>query len=94
LIDEPELGLHPDAIELVGGMTKSAAQSAQILIATQSALLVDQFEPGDILVLERHGRTSSLTRLEAEPLEAWLEEYSLGELWRKNLYSARSSTNG
>ena len=89
MVDEPELGLHPYAIELIGGMTKSASTRAQLLVATQSATLVDQFEPEDVVVLERRGRTSSLTRLEAGPLEEWLETYSLGELWRKNLYGGR-----
>jgi predicted ATPase len=89
LLDEPELGLHPHAISLIGGMLKSASAATQIVLATQSAVLVDQFEPEDVVVVERQGRSSALSRLEPEPLAGWLEQYSLGELWQKNLFGGR-----
>jgi predicted ATPase len=89
ILDEPELGLHPYAISVVGGMIKRVAAYAQVIVATQSATLVDQFAPGDVVVVEREGRRSSLRRLDAEALAVWLEEYSLGELWLKNVIGGR-----
>jgi predicted ATPase len=89
ILDEPELGLHPYAISIVGGMVKRVAAHAQVIAATQSATLVDQFAPEDIVVVERDGRRSSLRRLVAGELSAWLEEYSLGDLWLKNVIGGR-----
>lgn len=89
ILDEPELGLHPYAISVVGGMIKRVAALVQVMVATQSATLVDQFAPEDMVVVERRGRTSSLRRLDPEALAAWLEEYSLGELWLKNVLGGR-----
>ncbi|MCU0684707.1 MAG: AAA family ATPase [Polyangiaceae bacterium] len=89
ILDEPELGLHPYAISLVGGMIKRVAAHSQVIVATQSPTLVDQFDAGDVVVVERDGRRSSLRRLEPESLAAWLEEYSLGELWLKNVLGGR-----
>ncbi len=89
ILDEPELGLHPYAISIVGGMIKRVAAHAQVIVATQSATLVDQFAPEDVVVVEREGRRSSLRRLDAEQLAVWLEEYSLGELWLKNVLGGR-----
>ncbi len=89
LLDEPELGLHPHAIDLIGGVIRSASASAQIFVATQSAVLVDKFSPEDVVIVERRGRASSMERLDPVPLADWLEEYSLGELWQKNLFGGR-----
>ena len=89
ILDEPELGLHPSAINIVGGLIKSASTRTQIIIATQSTRLVDCFEPEDIVVVERDRRASTFKRLEPEPLEAWLEDYSLSELWEKNIIGGR-----
>lgn len=87
--DEPELGLHPYAISVVAGMLQSVSQHSQVILATQSAMLVDQFEPEDIIVVERKGRPSEFRRLESQHLKDWLEEYSLGELWEKNVLGGR-----
>ena len=89
ILDEPELGLHPYAISIVGGMIKRVAAHAQVIVATQSATLVDQFVPEDVIVVEREGRRSTLRRLSAGALAVWLEEYSLGELWLKNVIGGR-----
>jgi len=85
VLDEPELGLHPHAIEVVAGLLRSASQHTQIFVATQSAALVDAFEPKDVVVVEREGRESRFRRLAEPDLRDWLEDYSLGELWRKNV---------
>lgn len=89
ILDEPELGLHPSAINIVGGLINSASTRTQIIIATQSTRLIDCFAPEDIVIVERDRRTSTFIRLEPEPLEAWLEDYSLSELWEKNVIGGR-----
>ncbi|NUO01444.1 MAG: AAA family ATPase [Saprospiraceae bacterium] len=84
-IDEPELGLHPAAIESIAGMIKTASRHCQLFISTQSPALVDMFEPEDIVVVERKERASVFKHLSSVDLERWLEEYSLSELWEKNV---------
>lgn len=87
VLDEPELGLHPSAIGYLAGMIKSASQHAQILIATQSQRMVDEFDLENIVVVEHDKRTHSTFfsyKTEAELVD-WLEEYSLSELWEKNV---------
>lgn len=84
-IDEPELGLHPAALEMVTGLIQSASRRAQLIVATQSAPLIDAFEPQDVVVTHRRETSSTFERLKAEQLAEWLEEYSLGELWEKNV---------
>lgn len=90
-LDEPELGLHPQAIGLVGGLVQEAATRVQIFIATQSPALLDHFEPRDIVVVDRKGRESTFRRLESHELDQWLESYSLSELWEKNIFGGRPS---
>lgn len=86
IIDEPELGLHPFAINKLAGMIKSASdQNCQIIISTQSINLVDNFEPEDIVTVDRFEDQSIFARLEKENLKTWLEDYSLGDLWQKNI---------
>ncbi len=87
--DEPELGLHPSAIALLASMMKSASVHNQIVVATQSVTFVNHFCPEDVVVVEREGDTSVFHRLEAEQIAGWLEEYSLGEVWEKNLVGGR-----
>ncbi|KKZ12133.1 MAG: chromosome segregation protein SMC [Candidatus Synechococcus spongiarum SP3] len=89
ILDEPELGLHPYAINVTGELIRSVAQTVQVIVATQSTLLIDCFEPEEIVVVERHGRGSSFKRLEEEPLTEWLKEYSISELWEKNVVGGR-----
>ncbi len=89
ILDAPELGLHPHAITTIAGLIKSASQSIQVIVATQSAMLLDAFEPRDVVVVERHARESTFHRLEPAELQSWLERYSLGELWDKNVLGGR-----
>ena len=84
-LDEPELGLHPYAIHILAALLKQVSQYTQIFVATQSPLLLDEFEPEQVVVVTRQGRESLLERKTREELAEWREEYSLGELWRKNL---------
>ena len=86
LLDEPELGLHPAAVSLVGGMIKSLSVDRQVIVATQSPLLVDVFELGEIIVLNsQDGRTEPRRLDDPDQYSDWLEEFTTGELWQKNL---------
>ncbi|HET6384816.1 MAG TPA: AAA family ATPase [Armatimonadota bacterium] len=85
ILDEPELGLHPFAVNIVAGLLRSAAVRKQVIIATQSVSLIDRFDLEQVIVVDRPGRASTYTRLNAEILSSWLEEYTLSELWEKNV---------
>ena len=84
-LDEPELGLHPAALEVLAGMAKAASQDCQIVFATQSSAFLDHFEPEDVVVVNSQDGSSEFQRLDAEKLEAWRSEYTLGEIWEKNV---------
>ena len=88
-IDEPELGLHPYAINIVGGLIRSLATRIQVVVATQSTQMIDCFEPNDVVIVERNRRCSSFRRLDADKLGDWLTDYSLSELWEKNVLGGR-----
>lgn len=89
LLDGPELGLHPMAIGLLANLVKAASIDSQVILSTQSATLLDYFEPDDLLVSERTDRQTSFRRIEAGALRVWLEDYSLGQLWEKNYLGGR-----
>ncbi|TDQ63890.1 putative ATPase [Maritalea mobilis] len=84
LLDEPELGLHPSAITVLGAMVRQASADAQVIISTQSPMLLDMFEPEEVVVVHNADGASTFKRLENSALENWLKEFSLGELWEKN----------
>ena len=92
LIDEPELGLHPYAITVLGALMRSASLEQQLIISTQSVELVNEFEPKDLIIVDKIGGSSRFKRLESASLTEWLEEYSLGELWKKNVLGCKLST--
>lgn len=89
VIDEPELGLHPAAIEKLAALVRVASHKAQVIIATQSSSFVSCFEPEDIVVVERKEGGTAFVRPNEERLASWLEDYSLGELWEKNLIGGK-----
>lgn len=89
LLDEPELGLHPTAIAVLAGMIRSLSTRRQIVIATQSSLLVDEFDLEEIQVLDLKDGQTHLRVLDADQYRERIEEYSTGELWRKNLLGGR-----
>jgi predicted ATPase len=89
LVDEPELGLHPYAIEMLAALIRHASTSTQVIVSTQSSLLLDHFGPEDVLVANRVGSATQITRLEPEVLSEWLKDYSLGQLWEKNEFAGR-----
>ena len=85
IIDEPELGLHPAAINKLGALIKRASRKSQLIVATQSVSVVDCFTPDDIIVVNRRDGQSTFDRLDTSMYATWLEEYSLGEVWEKNI---------
>ena len=89
LLDEPELGLHPSAITLVGDMIKALSTERQVIVATQSPLLVDAFSLDEIVVLELRGNHTEARQLDSEGYEHWLEDFTTGELWQKNILGGR-----
>jgi predicted ATPase len=89
LIDEPELGLHPYAITLLASLIKQASEASQVILSTQSSLLLDHFEPEDVLIADREDGGTVLHRLEPKRLDQWLQDYSLGQLWEKNEIGGR-----
>ena len=91
VIDEPELGLHPEAIRILGELIQDAAKRTQIIVATQSPLLLDQFSIEDIVVVNRKEGQSTFERLNLEDFNEWLNNYSVGELWSKNVIQGGTS---
>ena len=91
VIDEPELGLHPSAISILAGMIKKASAKAQVIVATQSPRLLDEFSADKVVVIERDEvkRTSVFKQLNSESLKAWEEEFTTSELWEKNVIGGR-----
>jgi predicted ATPase len=89
LVDEPELGLHPHAITLLASLVKQVSQQTQVILSTQSSLLLDHFQPEDVLVADRVEGQTQFTRLDSARLSTWLEDYSLGQLWEKNELGGR-----
>jgi len=88
-IDEPELGLHPAAIEVVCALISSVSVSHQVIVSTQSPAVLNYFEPEDVIVTERKDGATTLRRLVREDLASWLEDYSLSELYDKNVLGGR-----
>lgn len=89
IIDEPELGLHPYAISILASLMKSFSVDKQLIVSTQSVTLINHFEPKDIVVTDKINNASVLRRLDNKELDEWKDEYSLGEIWEKNIIGGR-----
>ena len=85
IIDEPELGLHREAIGILSELIQDAAKRTQVIVATQSAALINHFSIEDIIVVNRRDGQSTFERLDEKDFTVWLEDYSVGELWAKNV---------
>jgi predicted ATPase len=85
IVDEPELGLHPLALTLVAGLIRAASVKVQVIVTTQSAAFLDQFSVDEVIVVDSAQGASQFRRLGPDELAEWLEEYSVGELWQKNV---------
>ena len=90
IIDEPELGLHPFALSTIANLMKQVSNHTQIIVATQSPTFLDYFDPASIIVIDREQDRSVFKRLEQNQLTEWLKEYTLGELWQKNVLGGSS----
>lgn len=84
-IEEPELGLHPDILPYIAELLVSASTRTQLVVTTHSRMLVDALtdHPESIVVCSKEAGESRLERLDAEALGAWLDKYTLGDLWSK-----------
>lgn len=91
LIDEPELGLHPFALSVLADLFRQAREERQVIVSTQSVELVDELDPEDVVVVGRKDGASWFERLDPEPLREWLQDYSLGGLWKMNVLGGRPS---
>jgi predicted ATPase len=89
IIDEPELGLHPYAITLLGSLLRSASTRMQVIVSTQSVPLVNEFSIDDLIIVEREKGATVFKRLDEKAFETWLDDYSVGELWEKNILGGR-----
>lgn len=91
IIDEPELGLHPYAVAQLVDIVKDASLHAQIVLATQSPALIDGFDVSDVTVVERddENQCTTIKRLSPDTLSEWLQDYTLSELWDKNVIGGR-----
>lgn len=94
IIDEPELGLHPVAIDILSEMLNNASNSAQIFLTTQSERLINHFEPKNIIVIDRkkdiNGRYySAFNKLSEDSLKSWTDEYSISDMWDSNIIGGR-----
>ena len=89
LIDEPELGLHPYAIAVLADIFKQVAEQRQLIVSTQSVELVNELNPQDIIVVDQENDASTFKRFTEEELAGWLEQYSMGELWKRNVLGGR-----
>lgn len=89
IVDEPELGLHPTAIAKLAGMIKSAAaKGCQVVIATQSTDLISHFLPEDIITVDQINGETQFKRLREEELHLWLEDYTIDDLWKRNIITS------
>ncbi|MFC0628826.1 AAA family ATPase [Kribbella deserti] len=89
VLDEPELGLHPFAIHQLASLLRRAAKDRRVVAATQSVTLLEQFSVEEVAIVERTTNGTSIHRPDPGALTQWLADYSVGELWEKNLLGGR-----
>ncbi|MCU0286537.1 MAG: AAA family ATPase, partial [Acidobacteria bacterium] len=85
IVDEPELGLHPYALNVIASLFSKASHHTQVLIGTQSSTFLNNFNPEDVIVVNRDDMESQFMRPDPAKLAEWLEDYNLGEVWEKNI---------
>jgi hypothetical protein len=92
IVDEPKLGFHPYALNVIASLFRKASHHTQVLISTQSSSFLDNFDPEDIIVVDRERQESRFSRPDPEALRAWLDDYTLGEVWEKNVIGGGPQT--
>jgi len=85
LLDEPELGLHPFAMQLLASLMRSASEKTQIIVSTQSVTLANQFGWQDMVIVDQVDNASIFRRLEESEVTHWLQQYKLGDVWEMNV---------
>ncbi len=87
IIDEPELGLHPAAINKLAELVKRVSLKSQVILSTQSTNLVNCFDVKDIIVVDRADNQSVFRHLREDELAKWIDNYdlSISDLWEKNM---------
>jgi len=88
-LTEPELGLHPYAISVLADIFKQVSKKRQLIVSTQSVELVNELSPEDVIVVDYEDDASIFRRFSQDELSGWLEEYSMGELWKRNILGGR-----
>ena len=90
LLDEPELGLHPAAIQLLINLLQSVATRTQVIVSTQSVTLINQLKSESIVIVDRKEEQSVFRKITSKELDAWLGDYyGLGDMWEKNIIGGR-----
>lgn len=89
VLDEPELGLHPAALDVLAEIIKSVSKKTQVICSTQSVAFANRFEPEEFIVVDQKDGASTFKKLERQALEHWLEDYGMGDIWTKNLIGGR-----
>lgn len=89
VLDEPELGLHPAALEVLAEIVKATSKKNQVVCSTQSVTFANQFDAKDFVVVDQLNGASTFKRVEEEQLKEWLEEFNIGDIWTKNLIGGR-----
>ncbi len=89
VLDEPELGLHPAALDVLADIVKSISKTNQVICSTQSVTFANLFAPDNFIVVDQEKGVSTFTQLDAKELEHWLEEYNMGDIWTKNIIGGR-----
>lgn len=89
ILDEPELGLHPAALDILADIVKVTAKENQVICSTQSVTFANQFNAEDFIVVDQVNGASTFKRVDEKDLKIWLEDYAMGEIWTKNLIGGR-----
>lgn len=89
VLDEPELGLHPAALNVLAEIIKTVSKKNQVICSTQSVAFANQFEPEDFIIVDQEKGVSTFKRPDKEILKHWLEDYGMGDIWTKNLIGGR-----
>ena len=89
VLDEPQLGLHPAALEVLGDIIKFTSKTSQVICSTQSVTLANLFEAADFIVVDQFSGKSMSRRVNENEINEWLSEYKMGDVWNKNLIGGR-----